>query len=88
MPTRIEVERAAASVPTDTGVIVTAFPECRTLAFREPTERQDRRASAVMVVFDPPAFAESDPRSGPSPAPVDAHSAPAPGVGQPPQDDA
>ena len=82
MPTRAEVERAAASVPTDTGVIVTGWPDCRTLAFREPTERQDRRKSAVMVVFDPPAFADSDPRSRPSPAPVDGNSAPYQGVGQ------
>jgi hypothetical protein len=87
MPTRVEVERAAASVPTATGVIVTAWPDCQTLAFREPIERQDRHKSAVMVVFDAPPFCNSDPRSEPSPAPVDGNSAPTPGVGQPPQDD-
>jgi hypothetical protein len=87
MPTRAEVERAAASVPVQTGVIVTAWPDCRTLAFRAPAERQERQKSAVMIVFDPPPFADSDPRSEPSPRPVDAHSAPTPGVGQPPQDD-
>lgn len=87
MPTRREVERAAASVPTETGVIVTAWPDCRTLAFREPTERQDRRKSVVMIVLDPPAFAASDPRSRPSPAPIDGNSAPTPGITNPPQDD-
>jgi hypothetical protein len=88
MPTRAEVERAAASVPTVTGVIVMDWPDRRVLAFREPTERQDRRASAVMVVLDPPPLAESDPRSGPSPGPQEGHSAPTPGVGQPRRDDA
>lgn len=87
MPTRAEVERAAASVPVESGVIVTAWPDCRTLAFREPAERQDRRKSAVMIVFDPPALADSDPRSRLLPAPVDGNSAPTPGVTNPPQDD-